>query len=93
MYRNKRIENFICNREERLCTYCKSIKPPENAKCFEIYFLSFVPLYRIFFLLCSVVALGTRGYFYCGCILYVLLSSDVLFTVLTAVRRSGMFLV
>ena len=33
--------------------------------------------------------MGTNGYFYCGCILYIFLNDDVLQQVLTALRRSG----
>lgn len=69
-----------------------TIQPPQEANYFKIYFFSFTPLYHIFFLLCSIAALGTRGYFYCGCILYVVVGSDVLHTILTAVRRSGKLL-
>ena len=56
---------------------------------FQVYFFNFRPLYRIVFLICSIVALGTEGYFYCGCILYVFLNSNVLQQVLTAIWRSG----
>ena len=68
-----------------------SINKPVNSQCFEVYFISFPPLYRILFLIFSIVALGTHGYFYCGCILYVFLTDDVLQQVLTAIRRSGGF--
>ena len=61
----------------------------EETNYLKIYFFSYAPLYRIFFLLCSIAALGTRGYFYCGCILYVMHENKVLHTVLTAMRRSG----
>ena len=71
----------------------KPINNLDIAECFEQYFLSFAPLYRIIFLLCSIAALATKGYFYCGCILYVLMGSEVLLNILTAVRRSGMNIV
>ena len=69
--------------------FCDPINPPKDVKRLKIYFFSFAPLYRIFFLFCSIAALVTRGYFYCGCILYVIVGNEVLQTVLTAVRRSG----
>lgn len=56
---------------------------------FQVNFISFSSLYRIVFLLCSIAALGTSGYFYCGCILYVFLRNNILQNVLTAVNRSG----
>ena len=56
---------------------------------FQVNFISFSSLYRIVFLLCSITALGTSGYFYCGCILYVFLRNNILQNVLTAVNRSG----
>lgn len=64
-------------------------KKPVSRQCFEVYLISFAPLYRILFVLCSLLALATSGYFYCCCILYVFLKSDVLPQVVTAVRRSG----
>ena len=65
-------------------------KKPEDAKCFEVYLFSFSPLYRLLFVVCSILSLASHGYFYCGCILYLFLKSSVLHQVLTAVRRSGM---
>ena len=62
---------------------------PVKRECFEVYFLSFSPIYRIIFLLCSIFALATSGYLYCGCILYVFLENDVLQQVLVAIKRSG----
>ena len=64
-------------------------KKPVSRQCFEVYLISFAPLYRIVFVLCSLLALATSGYFYCCCVLYVFLKSNVLHQVLTIVRRSG----
>ena len=66
------------------------IKYSGEESYFKVYFFSFAPLYRIFFLFCSIAALGTSGYLYCGCILYLMVGNRVLHTILTAVRRSGM---
>ena len=64
-------------------------KKPVCRQCFEVYFISFGPLYRILFVLCSLLALASSGYFYCCCILYLFMKNDVLRHVLIAVRRSG----
>ena len=63
----------------------------QKAIFFEIFFFSFASFYRIFFLLCSIAALGTNGYFYCGCLLYVIvgLQIHILHTVYNAVVKSG----
>lgn len=68
------------------------VTKPVSSQCFEVYFISFPPLYRLLFLFCSIVAMATNGYFYCGCILYIFLNDDVLQQVLTALRRSGEYL-
>ena len=62
----------------------------ELRQYFEIYMLSFAPLYRICFVIFSLLALGTSGYFYCCCILYIFLKWPTLDLILTALRRSGM---
>ena len=77
------INKYLCYRK------LPEFKKPVSSQCFEVYFISFAPLYRIIFVLCSLLALATSGYFYCCCILYVFLKNDVLHHVLTAVRRSG----
>ena len=87
VYRHEHLKNLSVQASEALGGV--TINPPETNKCFELYLLSFSPLYRILFVICSILALGTHGYFYCGCILYVFLKSSVLHQVLTAVRRSG----
>ena len=62
----------------------------ELRQYFEIYLLSFAPLYRICFVVFSLLALGTSGYFYCCCILYIFLKWPTLDLILTALRRSGL---
>ena len=71
------------------CNGSVTMNPPRKAKCYEVYLVSVAPLYRILFVLFSILALGTHGYFYCGCLLYLFLKSAVLRQVLTAVRKSG----
>ena len=56
---------------------------------YDVNIISFNPLYRLIFLACSIVALGTSGYFYSGCLLYTLMENQVLLVVLSAVRRSS----
>lgn len=67
----------------------KDIQPPEKLHGFQIQFISFSPIYRLFFLACSIVALFTSGYWYCFCLLYIFLGTDVMSVVLSAVRHSG----
>ena len=83
----RRVQENINN---RLCKgKLPEFKKPVSSQCFEVYLISFAPLYRIIFVLCSLLALATSGYFYCCCVLYVFLKSNVLHQVLTIVRRSG----
>ena len=87
--KRERLKNLCVEINKAFCGNSITINHPGEAKCFEVYLLSFAPLYRIFFVVCSILALGTHGYFYCGCSLYLFLKSSVLHQVLTAVRRSG----
>ena len=77
----------------RLKTYeadlIKGREPPEKLCAFEFDFVSFNSLYRLIFLGCSIAALGTSGYFYCGCLLYIFMSNNVMLVVLAAVYHSG----
>ena len=45
----------------------------QQPKYFQIKFFSFEPLYNFFFVLFSFAGLVTKGYFYCGCIIYIIL--------------------
>ncbi|XP_019850014.1 PREDICTED: uncharacterized protein LOC109580894 isoform X2 [Amphimedon queenslandica] len=65
----------------------------KNSNYFKVNFFSFSTLYRIIFLLFSIAALTTSSYFYCGCILYVFIRSNVLNYVLTALARSALQLI
>ena len=69
-----------------------NIEKHKEIKCFDFHILSFTPLYRIFFMIFSVLALGTSGSFYCCCILYVFLKSNTSEQILIALKRSGMFI-
>lgn len=67
----------------------KEVQPPQDLYAFQVDLLSFHPLYRLIFLACSVSALGTNGYLYSVCLIYVFLRNNVLLVVLSAVSRSG----
>ena len=69
----------------------QNIEKHKELKPFKIYIHSFTPWYRIFFMIFSLLALRTSGYFYCCCILYVFLKSSTLEQILIALRRSGRF--
>ena len=73
------------------CVLDKPYVRKTKKKCFEFYLLSFAPLYRICFVIFSLLALGTSGYFYCCCIFYIFLKWRTLELILIALRRSGMF--
>ena len=90
IYRHESLKNIASKLNQAFCGASITVNPPEDAKCFEVYLLSFSPLYRLLFVICSILSLASHGYFYCGCILYLFLKSSVLHQVLTAVRRSGM---
>ena len=74
-------------------TYCPSQAndplPPKPVQYFEIEFISLYPVYRVLFVGFSAVALGTWGYWYCCCLLYVFFEFTVLYDVSTALSRSG----
>lgn len=66
------------------------LEPPEELRGYDVDILSFTPIYTLVFLLCSILSLGTRGYFYCVCLIYIfLVRSDVLIPVFAAIKRSG----
>ena len=69
-----------------------NIEKHKEMKCFDFHFFSFTPVYRIIFTIFSLLALGTSGYFYCGCILYVFLKSSTPEQIVIALKRSGMFI-
>lgn len=90
LIKSERIKNLIASLSKAVFKDKDiTINPPDDAKCFEVYLLSFGPLYRMFFCVCSILALAFHGYFYCGCILYLFVYSSVLEQVLTALGRSG----
>lgn len=64
------------------------VKRPESAKYYGISVLSFQPLYRLFFVILSILGLW-NGYFYCGCMIYPFLESNVMLYIIEALKRSG----
>ena len=64
----------------------ESLKQPTP---FQIYFFSFNPLYRIAFLIGSILGLATSGYFYSICLFYLLVGFSVFDIVTTAIKRTG----
>ena len=58
-------------------------------KGYQVDYISFEPIYIIFFLICSILSLGLQGYFYCFCLFYIFLKFPTLSTVLNALKRSG----
>ena len=65
------------------------ISEPKKEKYFQINFIGFEPIYRILFVCFSILSLAFSGYWYCGCLLYLLLKIEVLEQVLTALWKSG----
>lgn len=64
------------------------IKKPKREMYFEISFFDFVTLYRIVFVMCSVLGLF-RPYFYCVCMIYVFIDNKDLHNVLRAISGGG----
>ena len=62
---------------------------PKEQKYFEMYFMEFKTIYRILLFCFSILSLAFSGYWYCGCLLYVLLKIEVLEHVLNALWKSG----
>lgn len=72
--------------------FLDTLKTVPKSRCFDIYFLSINPIGTIFFLLSSLLGLIIYGYFYCFCLLYMLVSVDVIQHVLNAVIGKGKIL-
>ena len=89
--------DFFCSNGLKECakahipSISKIIKGISNKKrsCFEIEFFSLGPWYRIIFVLCSIISIGTYGYFYCFCLPYVFLKIDVMQVIAKALTRRG----
>lgn len=64
-------------------------KRPKKGIYFQVFFFGFEPLYRMMFLLLSILGLAFNGYFYCGCMIYLFLKNSVLKYILKALLKSG----
>lgn len=60
----------------------------QQPKYFQIDLNSFEPLYNVYFVLFSLAGLVTKGYFYCGCMIYVLYNPTAIF-IAQILKRSG----
>lgn len=85
------IVTVVCKRFHRL-PYIDSehLKPADEGKL-EQSFYGWKSIYRISFLLSSLLSLipPLQGYFYCFCLLYIIEESDILWRVLQAVTKNG----
>ncbi|XP_019860520.1 PREDICTED: inositol 1,4,5-trisphosphate receptor-like protein A [Amphimedon queenslandica] len=72
-----------------------TIEESKDSECFDIYLFSFSPMYRVLFLLFSLLSIGTFGYFYCLCLPYIFLNIDVMQDIVKAIsrRRKQLFLI
>ena len=66
-----------------------SNKKQKESSCFDIKFFDFGPWYRIIFVLCSIISIGTYGYFYCLCLPYVFFKFDVMQDIAKVLTRRG----
>ena len=64
-------------------------KKHKESSCFDIEFFGVGTWYRIIFVLCSIISIGTYGYFYCLCLPYVFLNIDVMQDIVKALTRRG----
>ena len=72
--------------------FCSWFELPEESQCFDIYFFSIYPMYRVLFTLCSLLGLSLSGYFYCLCLPYIFIKIDVIQHVIKAVGGRGKLL-
>jgi inositol 1,4,5-triphosphate receptor type 1 len=93
LLRRKRIYQFLKFLNKKFCCGVFRATKPQPEKYFQIFFFSFEPLYRISFLLFSILGLIFNGYFYCGCTLYLFLRNQILLYILKAVRKSALQLI
>jgi inositol 1,4,5-triphosphate receptor type 1 len=93
LLRRKGIYQFLQYINKWFCCGKFHATRPQPEKYFQIFFFSFEPLYRLFFVLFSFLAVISNGYFYCGCTLYLFLRNQVLLYVLRAVRKSALQLI
>uniref|UniRef100_A0A1X7V711 Ion transport domain-containing protein n=1 Tax=Amphimedon queenslandica TaxID=400682 RepID=A0A1X7V711_AMPQE len=89
LLRRKYIYQFFRLLNKIFCCGKFRSKPPQPEKYFQIFFFSFEPLYRILFVILSLLGLAASGYFYCGCMIYLFLRNHVLKNILRAVRKSA----
>lgn len=61
---------------------------PEPAEYYQIFALSFQPIYRILFLIFSILGIW-KGYFLCGCMIYPFLENSVILHIIQALKRSA----
>ena len=69
--------------------FTRNLLDVPEIRVYEVDIISFDPVYRFIFLICSIAAITTSGYFYCGCLLYTVIRNQVFRVVLLAIRRSG----
>ncbi|XP_019850747.1 PREDICTED: inositol 1,4,5-trisphosphate receptor type 3-like isoform X1 [Amphimedon queenslandica] len=61
---------------------------PEPAEYYQIFALSFQPMYRILFLIFSILGIW-KGYFLCGCMIYPFLGNSVILHIIQALKKSA----
>jgi inositol 1,4,5-triphosphate receptor type 1 len=64
-----------------------------NITCLGVNIFGVSTLYMIILVACSILSLIFRGYFYCLCLLFVVVDNDILKRVLRAVTRNGIALI
>jgi inositol 1,4,5-triphosphate receptor type 1 len=90
LLRKKHLYRFMKYMNRVFCSNRIRALRPQTQEHFQTYFFSFEPIYRLVFVLCSLLSLIFSGYFYCGCTLYAFLRNQVLHNILKAVGRSAL---
>ena len=55
----------------------------------DVGIFSVSTIYMVLFLICSILSLAFRGYFYCFCLLFIIVNNDILKRVLRSVTKNG----
>ncbi len=71
------------------CFHGYSWRPPPEELYSDVPVLGLMTVYVVIFLLCSVLSLAFHGYFYCICLLHVIVNNDILQRVLKSITKNG----
>ncbi|XP_019851941.1 PREDICTED: inositol 1,4,5-trisphosphate receptor type 3-like [Amphimedon queenslandica] len=102
------VEYFVINWPHfRLPSFCYTLRAkleyavlkesstyqPPRLNCIDVGLFSISTLYMFLFLLSSILSLAFSGYFYCFCLLFIIIDNDILKRVLRSVTKNGISLI